>query len=201
MPADGPASGTRGLSDNAPKAHRARYRGRLHHGFEWKPRPDFNNPLASRQPDAWALWIDQNGPWEWFTTHTFKQDVSPRLALRFWDRWFARLSEACRQRAQRPAHARAAVGIEWTTNDRVHLHTVIRARALPAFSLQRWSHRWEGIAPHWCGMSRLHAANGGKASAYLTKYMGKGGLLALRGTWPVTATSGATWRARVQLPD
>lgn len=45
---------------------------------------------------AWADWIELCGPWDWFTTHTFREDVSPERALALFHRWLARLAEACR---------------------------------------------------------------------------------------------------------
>jgi len=168
-------------------------------GFEW---PSEGRSLRARVlRDAWCRYLDDAGPWDWFTTHTFKQDASPKLALRFYDIWLARLSEACRQKAKRHAHTRAAVAVEWTTNDRVHLHSVIRARGLQAYSRLRWQHRWEGIASRWTGIARVHAANDARATSYLAKYMGKGGILTLRGTWPVISIPRSEETSILQRPD
>lgn len=185
--------GSRGLSRRRIAA------AKLSLGFEFPA--ESVNPRARALREAWSDYLNAGGPWDWFTTHTFKQDASPRLALRFWDVWFARLSEACRQKAKRRPNTRAAVAIEWTTNQRVHLHSVIRARGLQAYSRLRWQHRWEGIARNWTGIARVHSANDSRATSYLAKYMGKGGFLVLRGTWPVISDPRSVVKSNLQRPD
>ena len=183
----------------AERCNHARRRGRLGLGFEWPDETRVAGCYELRR--AWSDYIDTSGPWVWFTTHTFVQDPSPKLALHFYDRWYARLNEACRQKAKRAPRARAAVAIEWTYRERVHLHSVIRARGLEAFSRLRWQHRWEGIASRWTGMARVHSAMQGRASSYLAKYLGKGGFLVLRGAWPVISNPRSDLKSKLQRSD
>lgn len=117
--------------------------------------------------DAWGAWIDSVGPWVWFTTHTFKADVSPDRALRLLDRWLARLAEACRQKSRSPPELRCAIAVEWTCRARVHLHAAVSAQGLEALRRILWRHRWERLDVV-CGMARVHSAKD-RASAYLAK--------------------------------
>lgn len=129
-------------------------------------------PLAG----AWAEWIDL-WPWDWFATFTFKDDVSPDVALRLLDRWLGRLREALTDSAA--PMLQCVVAIEWTCRGRVHLHAVCRAPGLCDVSRKRWRQRWEGLS-RVCGMARIHPASG-RASGYLSKYCGKGGVIVARG--------------------
>jgi hypothetical protein len=36
--------------------------------------------------NEWGRWIDHAAAWDWFTTHTFNEDVFPDRALRLFDR-------------------------------------------------------------------------------------------------------------------
>jgi hypothetical protein len=127
----------------------------------------------------WARWIDRATEWVWFTTHTFLYDVSPEVALALYDRWLARLAEACRQKSRCPPELQAACAIEWTHARRVHLHSVIAGRGLGRLRMLRWQHRWEDL-DRLCGMARVFSAKD-RASAYLAKYCGKGGVVVVRG--------------------
>jgi hypothetical protein len=136
---------------------------------------------------AVAEWIDGAADWDWFTTHTFVYDVSPEAALTRYDRWLARLAEACRQKSRCPPELQAACAIEWTHAKRVHLHSVIAGRGLSRLRMLRWQHRWEDPSTG-CGMARVSPAKD-RASAYLSKYCGKGGIVIVRGRfggWPAS---------------
>jgi hypothetical protein len=134
---------------------------------------------AAELSESWATWIDHAAAWIWFTTHTFKEDVSPHVALALYDRWLGRLAEACRQESRCPPELQAACAIEWTHAKRVHLHSVIAGRGLGSLRMLRWQHRWEDLA-RCCGMARVFSAKD-RASAYLSKYCGKGGVVVVRG--------------------
>jgi hypothetical protein len=137
--------------------------------------------------DAWGRWIDRAAGWDWFTTHTFKEDVFPDRALRFFDRWLARLAEAIRQKSRCSPELQSACAVEWTCRGRVHLHAVVSGRELSDHRRLRWQHRWEGL-DRVCGMARVLPAMG-RASAYLAKYCGKGGIVVVRGRfagWPAS---------------
>lgn len=149
--------------------------------------------------EAWGRYIDALGPWAWFATFTFKRDVPPDAAVRLYDKWHGRLSEALRTSGhlhdasrRTRAHVRAVLAIEWTTQGRVHLHAVLRAPGLGDLRRQRWRHRWEGLDSA-CGMARIHDALSGKASRYLGKYCGKGGSLVLRGDFRDRALTLSHW--------
>lgn len=134
---------------------------------------------------SWTHLVNSHGPYDWFTTHTFVVDCSPALAVRLYDRWLWRLIEGCRRKSRRAFVFRAALAVEWTHAERVHLHSVIAAPGLAGLPHARWRHRWEGQSAV-CGMARVHSARG-TASAYLAKYTGKGGAVMLRGSfarWP-----------------
>lgn len=134
---------------------------------------------------AWGAWIDAAAPWVWFTTHTFREDVSPDRALRLHDRWLARLAEACRQKSRCSPELQSACAVEWTCRGRVHLHAVVSGQGVSDHRRVRWQHRWEGL-DRVCGMARVFPARG-RASAYLSKYCGKGGIVVVRGRfggWP-----------------
>lgn len=134
---------------------------------------------------AWGGWIDGAAAWDWFTTHTFVVDVGPDAALARFDRWLARLAEAIRQKSRCSPELQSACAVEWTYRGRVHLHAVVSGRGLSDHRRLRWQHRWEGI-DRVCGMARVLPAKG-RASAYLAKYCGKGGIVVVRGRfagWP-----------------
>jgi hypothetical protein len=94
---------------------------------------------------GWSRWIDRAAAWDWFTTHTFKEDVSVDQALRLFDRWLARLVEASRQKSRCSPELRCAIAVEWTCRGRVHLHAVISGEGLRALRGSRWRHRWETL--------------------------------------------------------
>lgn len=137
--------------------------------------------------DAYGAWIDEAADWVWFTTHTFVQDVFPDRAVSLFDRWSARLAEACRQKSGCSPELQSACAIEWTHAQRVHLHSVISARGLSGLRRLRWQHRWEELE-RCCGMARVLPATG-RASAYLAKYCGKGGIVVVRGRFAGWSTS------------
>lgn len=143
--------------------------------------------------EAWVKWIRVNDPFNWFVTLTFKNDVSVELAHRLLDRWLARLAQAVRDKSGHQAPLTCVCATEWTTNRRVHLHLVVKAPGLDEHRRKRWSKTWEGLSA-LCGMARTHPA-ARRAAPYLTKYIGKGGLLHVRGRFvgwhPVPATSSA----------
>jgi hypothetical protein len=129
--------------------------------------------------DAYGTWIDGAAPWAWFATFTFVYDVFPDRALRMFDRWLARLAEAIRTKSRCSPNLTSACAIEWTHAKRVHLHSVIAGRGLSEHRMLRWQHRWEDL-DRCCGMARVLPASG-RASAYLAKYCGKGGIVVVRG--------------------
>ena len=148
----------------------------------WMPRSGCaaaRSLTAAALSEGWATWIDHAAEWQWFTTHTFKEDVSPHVALALYDRWLGRLAEACRQESRCPPELQAACAVEWTHARRVHLHSVIAGRGLSRLRMLRWQHRWEDLA-RCCGMARVFSAKD-RASAYLSKYCGKGGVVVVRG--------------------
>jgi len=137
--------------------------------------------------DEWGRWIDSAAAWDWFTTHTFREDVFPDRALRLFDRWLARLAEAIREKSRCSPELQSACAVEWTCRGRVHLHAVVSGRRLSDHRRLRWQHRWEGL-DRVCGMARVFPAKG-RASAYLAKYCGKGGIVVVRGRfagWPAS---------------
>ena len=134
---------------------------------------------AAALSKGWATWIDHAAEWQWFTTHTFKEDVSPHVALALYDRWLGRLAEGCRQESRCPPELQAACAVEWTHVKRVHLHSVIAGRGLSRLRMLRWQHRWEDLA-RCCGMARVFSVKD-RASAYHSKYCGKGGVVVVRG--------------------
>jgi hypothetical protein len=144
----------------------------------WSDRP-VNEALRGALRDAWADWIRLNGPWDWFITLTFKEDVSVEQGLRLLNRWLARLAQASRDKSGHQAVLTCVCAVEWTTNRRVHLHLVARAPGLDEQRRKRWQHTWEETS-YVCGMARIHPARR-RAVPYLTKYLGKGGLLHVRG--------------------
>jgi hypothetical protein len=129
--------------------------------------------------NAIGEWIDSSADWAWFATFTFVYDVSPEAALARYDRWLARLAEAIRQKSRCSPELQSACAIEWTHAKRVHLHSVIAGRGLSDHRRLRWQHRWED-QDRCCGMARVLPATG-RASAYLAKYCGKGGIVVVRG--------------------
>jgi hypothetical protein len=137
--------------------------------------------------DQWGRWIDRAAEWDWFTTHTFKDDVFPDRALRLFDRWLARLAEAIREKSRCSPELQSACAVEWTCRGRVHLHAVVSGRRLSDHRRLRWQHGWEDL-DRACGMARVFPAKG-RASAYLAKYCGKGGIVVVRGRfagWPAS---------------
>ena len=173
-----------------PKDVARRERRRERHGRErWRAEPmaacvryvgDGRLAVPSRElRDAIGEWIDGSVSWDWFTTHTFVQDVFPERALSLFDRWLARLAEAIRQKSCCSPELQSACAIEWTHAKRVHLHSVIAGRGLSDHRRLRWQHRWEDL-DRCCGMARVLPAKG-RASAYLAKYCGKGGIVVVRG--------------------
>jgi|GEM_PF-5793408 len=144
----------------------------------WDDRP-MNVGMRVALRDQWAKWIEVNGPWTWFVTLTFKEDVSVGRGNRLLDRWLARLAQACRDKSGHQAVLTCVCAVEWTTNRRVHLHLVAKAPGLDEHRRKRWQHIWEETS-YVCGMARIHPARR-RAAPYLTKYLGKGGLLHVRG--------------------
>jgi hypothetical protein len=128
---------------------------------------------------AWSGWIDRAAVWNWFATLTFKEDVSVDLGITLARRWLARMAEAVRQKSPSTPRLKSALAIEWTCNNRVHIHTVIKAPGLDDHRRLRWQHRWEELG-RVCGMARVLPAKEA-ASAYLGKYLGKGGIITLYG--------------------
>jgi len=136
--------------------------------------------------DWWVRFIKGNGPWEWFVTLTFTDDISEKEARRLTRRWLARVRQGARTRAGRTVPFGWVMAVEYTTNARVHLHLLVKADgALTGLPRYRWQQRWESVGDK-CGMARVDPARG-RASPYLTKYIGKGGRLdcggKLRGGW------------------
>jgi hypothetical protein len=179
--------------------------------------------------------------WDWFTTHTLIRNVRPDVAVRTFEVWIARLSEACAnsrrrqsvtsgplvvdmasgqeprtgqvrgspavQHSSQPSHAatdarvrepqgqskvargrsvligtgllRWVLAAEWTKAQRVHLHAVISGDGLDRLPRRRWGTRWESLGLS-CGMARIFAQRG-RASEYLAKEIGKGGVFVMGG--------------------
>lgn len=132
--------------------------------------------------EAWSRWIDGAAAWNWFATLTFKEDVSVERAEKLARRWLARLAEATRQKSQSDPKLQSVTAIEWTCQGRVHIHIVIEAQGLDGHRRLRWQHRWEEL-DRVCGMARVFPASEA-ASAYLGKYLGKGGVITLSGLSP-----------------
>lgn len=137
---------------------------------------------AAEFSKAWSKFIDKTILWIWFCTFTFKSDVSVERALELFDQWWARLSEAVRQKSKSTLSLTCVVAIEWTHANRVHLHAVVAGPGLDDHRRIRWQHYWEGLH-YLCGMARILPAQD-RASSYLGKYLGKGGILVLRGRFP-----------------
>lgn len=196
-------------------------------------------------PRALAKYIDRNGPWHWFTTHTMTADVTPARAVRLFEAWIARLNAACsaparnsRKRARvatgsakrngvtsAPASSKApdsgvdrkgqsagrtkpvvsyVLAVEWTQAGRVHLHAAVsfavfashqsRGSDWEALSRKDWCDRWERMT-HRCGMARIYLQRG-RASSYLAKELGKGGVFILGGPFARRLTAYQSARRR-----
>ena len=163
--------------------------------------PEYRRAL----PRSVARFIDRAAEWHWFTTHTFSRDLSPDKALRYYEVWMARLSASLPNTQRRQLRRRKSdgpgpgggdapeldartrrrgkpsyvVAIEWTRGGRVHLHSVISEDRLVASRRTRWARRWESLGPV-CGMARIELPRG-RASDYLAKEIGKGGVFCCGG--------------------
>ena len=124
----------------------------------------------------WSKFIKANGPWEWFVTLTFKQDVSLGYALRSARGYLARLRQAAKTRAEHQVSFGWVMAVEPTTADRWHLHLLVKASgALVTLSRFRWECRWKG-ARGKSGIAKILPAEK-PAAPYLCKYTTKGGQL------------------------
>lgn len=112
--------------------------------------------IGSAVADAWVEWINVNDPFDWFTTLTFKEDVAVKQSHRLCDRWLARLAQAVRDKSESAALLTSVCATEWT-NQRVHLHLVVKAPGLSGHRRTRWCKSWEGLS-HVCGMARIYPA-------------------------------------------
>ena len=150
---------------------RSSQRGLAAHGWSDRPTSSEGRGLSS----SWEKLIRLNGPWDWFVTFTFKSDVSIQQAVSKREQWIAKLSQAVRDKSGLRARVTWVCAIEWTHARRVHLHLLLKAPGLDDLSRRRWRTRWECLGSV-CGMARIHSACV-RAAPYLTKYVGKGGLM------------------------
>jgi len=124
----------------------------------------------------WAVSVEKDA---WFTTLTFKRELSPYKAERMCDRWLARLDQAYKDKTGRRLKSFRAT--EWQQRGVVHYHLLVLGAGLDALSRKRWEHRW---GANGGGYARIYEAER-KSAPYLAKYMNKrlGGEVHIGGAW------------------
>jgi len=124
----------------------------------------------------WAKFISVNGPWEWFVTLTFKDDVSLGYALKTVRVYLARIHQAAQTRSGHKVSFGWVMAVEPTTSGRLHLHLLVKASgALVTLPRFRWECRWKNAGGN-CGIAKVLPAKRA-AAPYLCKYVTKNGQL------------------------
>jgi len=122
----------------------------------------------------WIRFVRFNGPWDWFTSHTFRTDrMSNETAVILYRKYLNKLNRALVQRYKRKGKdcLRWILVVERKRHKRPHLHSLIKAEGLGELNRFQWSRRWESVSSI-AGYSRIHEANN-QAAPYIMKYVVK----------------------------
>jgi len=131
----------------------------------------------------WIKILENNFPWHWFCTFTFKVDISPELAVKHYFSWLSRVRMALDQNIKHRAKLRWFLATEPTYAGRVHLHALLSHDGLRRLNRFRYASKWERVSiskgknNRWfpCGLARIYPAKTKAAVRYITKYVAKGG--------------------------
>jgi hypothetical protein len=77
--------------------------------------------------DSWAQFLDR-WPWDWFTTHTFRDDIHPEAANKVWNRWVHQLNRhvfGIRYTHRPNDGVTWARGLEYQRRGVIHFHALI----------------------------------------------------------------------------
>jgi hypothetical protein len=153
--------------------------------------PGGPEPIAAILPRAWAQLLGR-WDWQWFITLTFKDPVHPEQARKYFDRWLTRLD---RERRAVGFFDSAdglvwALGLERQQRGVLHFHVVLaNVGALP----------YRVVRDHWPhGYSWVQRARRVEdVTAYVAKYVAKGGEVDLHDCGVTQKGHVARWPARV----
>jgi hypothetical protein len=123
--------------------------------------------------DAWADFLDRLGPWEWYTTHTFREEIHPEQADRRYNRFIRNINQALFgkrfvEQGKGIYHVKA---IEYQRRGVIHFHTLMGGGVS---KLRRLT--WMDIWYEDNGQARIEPYDPNRgARGYLSKYVSKGG--------------------------
>jgi len=130
-----------------------------------------------RITEAWADFLaDDRWNWQWYVTLTFKEEIHPEQAHKYFCRWIRQLNEFTygkhfRKHSQGLTWVR---GLEYQRRHVIHFHALISG--LPDDVSRNFAMLlWENVAKN-CGFARVYPYKDG-ACAYISKYVSKGGEL------------------------
>ena len=128
---------------------------------------------------VWAEFLDE-WPWDWFTTHTFRQEIHPEAANKVWNRWIHQLNRYVFgvRYTNRPYDGVTwARGLEYQRRGVIHFHALL-GRIPSTTRRLDWMDKWTELA----GYARIQPYDSMKgARYYLAKYVSKGGEIDLGG--------------------
>jgi hypothetical protein len=147
--------------------------------------------------EAWFAFLS-GWRWDWFCTFTFRVNVQPEAADRYFGAWMNTLNRRLygRRWSSRTPGAWYACATERTKRGRIHFHALIGAPELAALSRLEHMRAWTnlGCCPRIrrcdCspkrgpGIARIEAPHDFQAAAvraYCSKYVAKGGEVNLGG--------------------
>lgn len=166
--------------------------------------------------DAWIALLDRLGPWEWFVTLTFADELAPLNAVARFDRWCRLLSRAIYGPRWKLGARVYRCGLSWVVAAEyqrrgvIHFHALMRGPSLPDVNRFQWERVWRKVAAgrpaelEQDAVGFLHSSAGrrrgpgrnwasieeprsGAVAHYCSKYVTKGGCLDLGGVMPPQA--------------
>ena len=110
--------------------------------------------------------------WNWFVTHTFKNDISQHRAWSKWLKWIDKLNRSIYGRA----HKKHSLGVVWCCATEfqkrgvIHYHALISGVPQSVYRAE-WARQWREVLN--CGRSRVDQAVQNAAMIYISKYVAK----------------------------
>ena len=145
-------------------------------GIRWRLN-DWRNIQREQACESWADWLkDDRWNWQHFVSITFKKDIHPEQANKYFKRWIKKINQGIYgERFRRHGHGITWVmGLEYQRRGVIHFHALFSG--LPDWWDRYWAAVvWESLAEN-CGWIRIKPYRVG-APRYVSKYISKGGEL------------------------
>ena len=138
--------------------------------------------------EAWLNLISRYD-WDWYVTHTFREDVYPERADKLWRVWCSKINTALYGNHWHKKVKRGTVpgvywvrAIEYQKRGVLHFHGLVKG--VQGMNQFIWMNEWlnldgKGLTEGLTGMSRIHPyENFNKQNyiiQYISKYVSKGG--------------------------